>query len=398
MKGAIVHGVLLVAMLLFGYQTWTREKDVKKTAGEVVLWNAHPGELTSIVWETPKRTTKLERKGEGAASYLWGVDTKITKKTKPKPAAPDAGVPAAPVGDAGVPAAPVADGGVAAAATDAGVPAAADAGAPAEPEQEIVTSTREYPVGEAATKLLADFSAMRALRALGPVSDDQRAEYGFEDEKVAATLTVIFAGQTRSLVIGKKATGATGKYAVDVESGQGYVIADSVFTALEGGETSLKPKLAVPTGDAVAAIELATPAGKSRRVDRLSLKDEKTSKITKTWGDKATGAADTTAANFLSKVETELKPNKFEPTLDLATATELVTLVYRDAKGGELGKLTLYKRVTPPAAPPEGAPVPATPPEPLVEYFIVSTLTRVPATVQTTGGDQVEQNIATVLP
>ncbi len=382
MKGVIVHGVLLVAMLLFGYQTWTREKEVKKTTGDVVLWNHKAGELTSIVWEAPKRTIKLERRGEGAGGYLWGADSKMTEKHKAKPKpAPDAGV-----ADGGVPAA---------AATDGGVPA--DAGVPAEPEKEIVTTTREFPVGEAADKLLKDFSAMHALLDLGTPSDQDKLDYEFD--KTGTTLTVVFAGVTRSLVIGKAATSTTGKYVLDVDSGKVYVIASSLLTALEGGENTLKPKIAVPTGDAIASVEIATPAGKTRRVERISVKDPKTNKVTKTWGDTATGAADTTAGLFIGKVESDLKPNKFEPELELGTSTELVTLTYRDAKGGELGKLTLYKRITELPAP---AGDPATPPpppsEPLVEYFIRSTLTRVPASVQNTGGDQVEQNIATVLP
>jgi hypothetical protein len=377
-KGAIVHGVLLVAMLLFGYQTWTREKEVKKTTGEVEMWNEKPGDLTSIVWETPKRTIKLEKRDD----YLWGADSKITKKKKPKKKEPEA------VSDAGV-----ADAGVGA---DAGV---SDAGVPEpELEEEIVTTTREFPVGPAGDELIQKFSTMRALREIGVLTDDLKEQYGFNDEKTSATLTLVFAGKTRSLIVGKSATGATGKYVADVDSGKLYVVASSTLTPLEGGENALKPKQAVPTGDTVAAIEVSTPAGKSRRIDRISIKDEKTNRVTKTWGDKATGEADATAANWLAKIESDLKPSKFQPELDLATTTELVTLVYRDAKGGELGKLTLYKLVTPPDPLPEGAPPPPKPPEPKVEYFVKSTMTRVAATVPPTAGDQVEQNIATVLP
>ncbi|MCA9674087.1 MAG: hypothetical protein H6709_05520 [Kofleriaceae bacterium] len=383
MKGAIIHGVLLIAMLVFGYQTWSRDKSVPSTTGTVVLWNDKAADLQSIVWETKERTIKLERRGDGAAAYYWGSDSKSTKKTKPKPPPPP---PA--TDDAGVPV-----------ATDAGVPAATDAGvppAPAEPEVETVTTTREFPVGEAGDDLIKGFAAMRAVRDLGALSEEQKVEYKLNDAD--KTLTLVFPSKTRTFVLGGTVASGKDRYVLDVDSGKGYVVAGTLLTPLEGGENSLKPRRAVPPGDTVAAIEIAAPGadGKHRTVDRISITDDK-GKPTKAWGSKATGEADATAANFLSKIETELRPGKFDPDLDPATLTELVTLTYKDDKGAKVGALTLYKRMKTPEQPPAGAPVPPNPAQPEPEYFIKSDLTRVLAEAPRAAGDQVEQNIATVL-
>lgn len=366
MKGVIAHGVLLVLMLGFAYQSWTRDTTVKKTTGSVVLWNEKAADLTALVFETPERTVKLERKD----GYFWGTDTKVTKKPKKKELTPDAGVP-------------VADGGVPAAAKDAGP--SPDAGPPEPPEMEDVTVVREFPVGEPMDELIKGYSAMRALTNLGELSDEQKAEYKFEDTK---TLSVVFAGKTHTFVVGDKVYMGKDRYMLDVESGVGYVIAGSLIDPLDTGESALKPKQVIPTGDEVAAIEV-TAGDKSKTVARITAEDD-AGKSVKTWGDAATKKADQTTANFLTKIETALKPSKFDAKLDVATLTKLVTVAYRDARGGALGELTLYKQDNPlPSS--EGKP-PAQGPD----YWIVTSKTRVPALVAKTSGDQVEQQIAGV--
>jgi len=92
MRGALVHGVLLAVMLIYGYRTWTRDKTVQPDLGTVVLWDRPESDLVSIVYTADKKIVKLERKGSGAEAYWWGADTTIEKKPKatpPKPA--DAG-------------------------------------------------------------------------------------------------------------------------------------------------------------------------------------------------------------------------------------------------------------------------------------------------------------------
>jgi len=347
MKGAIVHAVLLVAMLLFAYQTWTRDTSAKQTTGKVVLWNEKSGDLMAIVHETGDRTVKIERKGEGTSAYFWGTDTKVTKKPKKKEPPP-------PLADGGVPPVPPPD--------------------PNEtPEMETTTTVREFPVGEAVAPLVTGYSAMRAISDLGVLTDEQKVEYELaESEK---TISVVFASGSRSLVLGDKVIGGKDRYALEVDSGRGYVIAGALIEPLEGGERGLTPKSVIPTGDDVATIEI-TAGDKSKKVSRITVTDE-AGKQMKTWGEGQ--KADQTTANFLEKIETQLKPSKYDATLDPATMTKLVTVTYRDAKGSVLGTLDVFKQAGEPG-----------------DYFVVSERTRVPGQVSKTAGDQVEQNIATV--
>lgn len=360
MKGAVVHGVLLVAMLLLAYQSWTRDKTVKKSTGSVVLWDHKPADLQSVVYTTPERTVKIERKD----GYFWGTDTKVSKKPKPKPPAADAGVPAT---DGGVPPAP---------APDAGVPEA--------PEMEEVTTVREFPVGETADELVAGYSAMRALTNLGVLDDDQKAEYKFDD---ANTLAVVFADKTHTFVVGDKVYMGKDRYLLDVETGTGYVVAAALVEKIVEGESGLKPKAIIPTDDTVATIEIAA-GEKSKTVSRITAEDANGKKV-ETWGDKATSKADQTTRNFIDKIASALKPSKFDAALDVSKLTSLVTVIYRDARGGELGKLALYKQDHPPPPPPGGPPQ-----QPGPDYWVVTTRTRVPALVPKTAGDQIEQQVA----
>src|SRR5205809_7016798 len=83
MRGALVHGVLLAVMLVYGYRTWTRDKSVKPDLGSVVLWDKSENDLVSIEYKQETKIVKLEKK----ADYWWGLETTIERKPKPK--APD---------------------------------------------------------------------------------------------------------------------------------------------------------------------------------------------------------------------------------------------------------------------------------------------------------------------
>ena len=89
MRGAVIHGVLLAVMLVYGYRTWTRDKTVQPNVGSVVLWNKSEADLVSIEYRSPKKIIKIERKPQG---YWWGAETNIVTKAKPpKPADAGAG-------------------------------------------------------------------------------------------------------------------------------------------------------------------------------------------------------------------------------------------------------------------------------------------------------------------
>ncbi|MGE3455202.1 MAG: hypothetical protein AB7O24_08850, partial [Kofleriaceae bacterium] len=96
MKSALIHGVLLAIMLVYGYRTWTRDKSAITNTGEVVLWNASAADLTAIEYKTDKKIVRIERRGDGEG-YWWGLDTAIEKK----PVTPPAGQGSGSAADAG---------------------------------------------------------------------------------------------------------------------------------------------------------------------------------------------------------------------------------------------------------------------------------------------------------
>ena len=168
MKGVIVHGALLGVMLIYGYRTWTKSEAIKPATGEVVMWTLDEADLKTIELTTENKTVRIERRGEGAGAYWWGVDSRQTKKAKPvvppptpapvdptkpaDPAAPKPGDPAKPADPAAKPADPAAK------PTDPPV----DPAKPAEPEMITETVTTEFPIGPEGEKLVKQYARMRA--------------------------------------------------------------------------------------------------------------------------------------------------------------------------------------------------------------------------------------------
>ena len=92
MRGALIHGVLLAVMLVYGYRTWTRDKTVKVDLGSHVLWDKSEKDIVSIAYKSESREVKLEqRTAPNGEIYWWGTDTTITKQPKmpPMPPTPD---------------------------------------------------------------------------------------------------------------------------------------------------------------------------------------------------------------------------------------------------------------------------------------------------------------------
>jgi len=391
MRGVIVHGALLVVMLIYGYRTWTRDKTVKPTTGSVVVWNRSAADLQKVEYQTEQKTVRIERRSDAAGSYWWGVETRMDKKPKlPTPIA-DAGVPAADAGAAAPPAA---------AAADAGVPPAAAADAGAGPqgtpqiEYEIVTTIREFPIGSTGDDVAKGMAAMRALRSLGALDEKAKDEYGLSESK--STLAVVFKDGTRSFVLGDSVQGGKERYAIDPDSGKGYILAGTFIDPLMGGEGTLKPT--DPRGfDLTAISSVEIKAGdKTRTARRFTGKDDRGA-TTKTWADAATGKADQTLANYVDNID-KLRPSKYEVQVKASDMAPVVSVTYKDARGKKLGDLTLYKREKPGELPLEGPVDPTKPPPVVVEYMVITDRTRVPGVVSRGSAERIEQDIATLFP
>lgn len=370
MKGVIVHGVLLAVMLVYGYRTWTRDRSVEPTAGQVVVWDRAPGDVQSVVFTSTRKTVKLERRGQGAETYWWGTEIRTDKRMKPPTASPDAGVPEAP--------------------TDGGVPPSKPL-----PEEEIVTTTNQFPIGTPGEDLVKGVAALRALRALPAVTEEAKKEYGLELGDT--TLAIVFKDGTRTFVIGNKVSGGKERYAFEPDSGKAFVLSGAFIDPLESGASQLRPS--EPKGfdpALLAAVEIKAGA-KSRKATRITTKNEKGDQ-TKTWAPSpGSGKTDQTLANFIDSID-RLRTSQYEPDLAITDLTPVVAATFQDAQGRTLSTLTLYKRDKPGELPTDGTADPTAPPPTVSEYFLVTEKTRVPGVVSKSAAERIEQDVATLLP
>jgi hypothetical protein len=367
MRGALIHGILLAVMLVYGYRTWTRDKTAEPTAGSVALWNKPESDLVSIELKSPKKIVKLEHKPEG---YWWGVDTTIDLKPK--------AVPAGSNGSAG------------SAAGSAGSGAGSAAKPPVE-EEEVGRKTHEFPLGDPGDTMIKNWASARALRDLGVPNAEAKKDYKLEDSKT--TLTITFNDGPKTLLIGGSVYGGGDRYAVDQATGKAYVLSKDLISGLETGETSLH--LTDPRGFDTAKINAVTIDAGARSKTVVRTEVEADGKKTKTWADADTKTANQTAANFVDNAN-NLKPSEYATTLKASDMTQVLKLTYKSDNGGTLGTMTLYRYEKPGELPPDAELDPANPPKGTTEYYIVTEKTRVPGLVRTDSAQRMEGDIDTV--
>jgi hypothetical protein len=371
MRGALIHGALLVVMLVYGYRTWTRDKTIKPDLGSVVLWDKRDSDLVSIELKSDKKITKLERRNQGGETYWWGIETTIEKK--PKPAEPPK--PSEGSGSAG-----------SATGSDAG-----SAAKPATPAEEEVRKVVEFPLGEPGDNLIKSYAEAHALRDLGQLSADQKKEYKLDDAKM--TLTVTFKDGTRTFLVGGQVYGGSDRYVSDSQSKRTYVFSKDLISTLEVGESSLH--LLEPRGFETTKLDAVTieAAGKSKTGVRVKAGDP--NGPVRSWGDPATKKPDQTLANFIDNTN-NLRPTEYKPGIKVADLTLVLKLTFKDERGNQLGTLQLFKHEKPGELPPNTDIDPANPPKGETEYLILTEKTRVPAVVRRDTAQRTEQDIATV--
>ncbi|HWO23618.1 MAG TPA: DUF4340 domain-containing protein [Kofleriaceae bacterium] len=422
MRGALIHGILLAVMLVYGYRTWTRDKTVKPDRGSVVLWDKAEAELASIEYKTERKTVRLEQRSDASGAYWWGQETTIEKRPKPvekkpeekkpeeKPADPkaagSAGSGSAGSGSAAKPADPKAgsagSGSAVAAAGSGSAGSGAGSGSAATPPpeppvvMEEVKRTTEFPAGDGATKLLDGYVKARALRDLGVPTDALKKDYKLDGS--TTLLTVAFKdGSKREYVVGGSVFNTTGgasdRYVMDKQSGKAYVLAKDMLGSLEIGQSSLN--LTDPRGFDTTLIGSVDIEGKGKKTTVARVTTGAEGQQVKTWGDAATKKANQTLANFIDNAA-NLKPTEYKAQLKAESMRLIMKLTYKDERGGKLGTLALYS-MEKPGELPEGAEFdPANPPRGETEYYIVTEKTRVPGLVRKDTAQRAEQDLGVV--
>lgn len=373
MRSALIHGILLAVMLVYGYRTWTRDKTVKPDIGKVVLWDKAEADLVSIELTTEKKVVRLEQRSDANGAYWWGTETTIEKKPKPvDPAAGSAGSGSAGSGSAGS--------------------GSAGSAAPPAPEMIETKKVREFPLGEAGTKLLKNYFAARALRDLGKPTDAAKKEYKLADAKT--TLTVTFKDGKRTFLVGGSVYGGSDRYVVDQASGNAYVLSKDLVANLETGESSMQ--LVDPKGFDMKLLESVTieAYGKKKDAARITTSDAEGHQK-KVWGELATKKPNQTVGNFIDNTN-NLKPTEYMAQLKPEQLTPIFKVTYKDAKGAPLGTLVLFKAETVAKTAEDGDLDPTAPVRTEVSYYVLTEKTRVPALVRKDTAQRAEQDLPLV--
>ncbi len=248
---------------------------------------------------------------------------------------------------------------------------APDAGA-AEPAagEKVVTGLMSITPVE---KLLDVLAPLKAIRAVGQVPADREGEFGLSEPE--GTLTVKMGSAERKLLFGGPTPGGSDRYVRDPANGEVYVVKGQVFRDVDTAESALMERDLHEWKDAEIVTAKIVASGKSRTVVRGGT-DAK-----RFWADEAAKeTADETIGNWMSKVD-RLRPTEYlqappEP-------RETVVRIEYSGAGGALGHLEIIRG----PAGDSGKP----------QYFVLTERTRLHGKVTGSVGEQVEQDVATLV-
>jgi hypothetical protein len=245
---------------------------------------------------------------------------------------------------------------------------APDAGASAPPKR---TKSRFVAV-KAANELAEKLAPLTALRAVGKYDAKRAEEFGFD--KPEGTLRVKLGGGEQSLTFGGTTPGGQERYAKIDSSGLMYAVASDVAQSLQSAETRLLERdLHAFADDEVTRLRVSRG---SKTRDVVAVKAKKGGFADPGTPDKL----DETVGNWMTKVGRLRVMEYVEAPSGLTPESQIVRIEYfRENK--PLGFLELYK----------------VPGDKGSDYLIRTEQSRWHVKVLSTVGEQVEQDLASVL-
>jgi hypothetical protein len=338
MKSLGVHALVLVAASGLALSVWLRDEKAELPSAEkgerVTVWPGSVESVERVRFEGPNRKVVLDAKKDGTGRYY-----EVTVDKEESARNPHAG---------------------------------ADAGTPA-PEPSVKKTSVRFVGVKGATEIVEKVAPLLAVRALGKYEPKQAEEFGLD--KPEGTLSVKLGGSEQSLVVGGTTPGGQERYSKHSASGQLYAVPADLVQAMLGAETRLieRDLHAFPDTD-VMRIRVSK-GGKSREL--AAIPDKKGA-----FADVATPTkSDDTVGNWLSKVG-RLRVMEYveKPAAPPSPESAVVRIEYFGKKE-TLGFLEVYK----------------VPGEKGSDYLIRTEQTRWYVKVLASVGEQVEQDLASVL-
>ncbi|MCI0436756.1 MAG: DUF4340 domain-containing protein [Gemmatimonadetes bacterium] len=366
MRSVVAHGVLLTAVLLVAFVTWTAEDRPASDDAAVVVWDRAQGDVARVSYSALNRLVELERRGAGDDAHIWGKETLTLAPPPADTARADSiarsAAAAATVGRSATP-------------PDSGVTrdtaAARVNQAPAK-----TTQVEEYPVGEQGEDLLERLDKLRAVRDLGAVTDAKRSAYGLAEAE--PKLTIYFRnGEQRTFTLGKNVVGGGDRYALDVDRNRVYVLPIALLQSLEGGSSMLRLMKYQPfEPNQVASVTLR--AGNAERsVHRRTVG----SPPTPIWTRAGSTTPDPAYGNFMEQLD-RLWVSRYATNVAPDTLQLILRASYLNEDGRALGFLELLRT----RAANDASPL----------YFMRTSRTIVLGEVYGPLAERVEQDIATL--
>jgi hypothetical protein len=344
MRSLITHALVFAFSVGVSLAIWSKGDKTEDSpeAVTVEVWGGTPDAVERVRFEATDRTVTLEAKKDALGRYYVTTVDKAEAKP-PKPAAHGHGH------DDPEPDAP-------------------------EPSAGPAKRTTTTFVGvKAADEFVQKLAPLSALRRIGTVEAGRAAEFGFD--KPEGTLKIKLRGAEQTLLIGGTTPGGQERYAKHGASGVVYAVHGEIAQAMLGAETRLlERELHGFLPEEVTRLKI-TKGPRTREL--VSMADKKGA-----WADAAAPTRlDETAGNWMSKVS-RLRVTEYVEKPAVPLSPEALVVRIESLSGTKsLGYLELYKL----------------PGEKAAEYVLRTEYTRWPVKVLPSAGEQVEQDLPSVL-
>jgi hypothetical protein len=346
MRSLITHALVFAFSVGVSLAIWSKGDKTEDSpeAVTVEVWAGTPDAVERVRFEAVDRTVTLEAKKDALGRYYVTTVDKTEAKPAKAPAHGHGHDHAEPEPDA------------------------------AEPEAGPAKRTTTTFVGvKAADEFVQKLAPLSALRRVGTVEAGRAAEFGFD--KPEGTLKVKIRGAEQTLLIGGTTPGGQERYAKHGATGVVYAVPGEIAQAMLGAETRLlERELHGFLPEEVTRLKI-TKGPRTREL--VSMPDKKGA-----WADAAAPTRlDETAGNWMTKVS-RLRVTEYveKPAAPLSPET-LVVRIESLSGTKSLGYLELYKL----------------PGEKSAEYVLRTEYTRWPVKVLPSAGEQVEQDLPSVL-
>ena len=338
-----LHLVLFVVASALGVRAWTAEDEPNKNQVAAELWSGRLSDLQKIEFRTDKKLVALEPREDALGRYY--VGSIETLKAPP---------PAASGSDAG-----------------ASIP-------PTPPPPGEEAGTKRFVSLTKSDDLAKSLVTLKVSRVLGKLAKERLAEFGL-DKTDQGTLDVMIAGKKHSLQLGEKTPGGNDRYVQNLETGEAYVMAGSIANDLQSADSRLIERDFHDFGDEKLGKVVLQAGDKRREIVRHG--DEKDF-----WSrPESPETKDETVSNWMTKID-RLRVTNYVETPDPAPKPEdtVVRVEYVSQHGKSLGFLELVRQ-------------PAADAKDKTEYLARSEHSRWFATVLRSSGEQIDQDLSSVL-